>query len=158
MTHTRRFYGHQGVVPPTGSGRRPADAAPEAIVEEVIEATVEGGSEVIIDGAIEVIVESDDAAPEAIDDAAPEVINDAAPEVIVEAVDAADAAPEVIVEEVIADAVVEQLVLPDATWKVSAIDAFAEEWGIDLPADGKKGAKLEAIGAWADALPAGEAV
>lgn len=97
MTRTRVFYGHEGVVPPTGlrarSGGRPG---PE--VDEVV--TIEGTE------------------------------GEAPTELTAEAIE-----------------------LPDNSWKVPQIDAFAEEHGIEFPEGAKKPEKLAAVEAWAATLP-----
>ncbi len=94
MGRVRVFYGHEGVVPPTGLRAR-SGAAPEAEV-----ATIEGTE------------------------------GDAPTELTAEAID-----------------------LPDNSWKVPQIDAFAEEHGIEFPEGAKKPVKLAAVEAWAAALP-----
>lgn len=99
MGKVRVFYGHEGVVPPTGlRSRSAADAAP---VEEADEIVTEPGTE-----------------------------GDAPTELTAEAIE-----------------------LPDTSWKVPQIDAFAEEHGIEFPEGAKKPEKLAAIDDWAAKLP-----
>lgn len=43
--------------------------------------------------------------------------------------------------------------VPDSSWKVSDIDAFAELYEITFPDGVKKAGKLEAITAWAASVP-----
>lgn len=97
MTRTRVFYGHEGVVPPTGlrarSGARPGPEADEVV-------TIEGTE------------------------------GNAPTELTAEAIE-----------------------LPDNSWKVPAIDGFAEEHGIEFPEGAKKPEKLAAVEAWAAHLP-----
>jgi len=98
MGRVRVFYGHEGVVPPTGlRARSAADPAPDE-VDEVV--TIEGTE------------------------------GDEPTELTAEAIE-----------------------LPDNSWKVPQIDAFAEEHGIEFPEGAKKPEKLAAVEAWAAALP-----
>lgn len=85
MTRVRTFYGHEGVVYPTGLV--PADATPD---DEVLEGEVE------------------------------------------------------------------QIDMPDNSWKVPAIDKFAEDYGITFEEGDKKPEKLAAIQKWAAELPEGD--
>ncbi|MCC4250780.1 hypothetical protein [Microbacterium testaceum] len=52
-----------------------------------------------------------------------------------------------LVAEIARSAEVVEIEGPDESWTHERIDAFAEEWGIEIPSDGKKDEKLAAIAA-----------
>lgn len=64
--------------------------------------------------------------------------------------DLADAAPDA--------ALVGAVEIPDRTWKVPQIDAFAVENGIDFPDGAKKPEKLAAVDEWVANLPTAEVI
>lgn len=144
MGRVRVFYGHEGVVPPTGSW--PRSAAPAAPVEdaepvEVVGELVEGG-DVVEPGHVERL---DGSEVPVGDDGVP--VLDGADLVDADAeIDDGDA--EIDDAEVEAEEHVEGEAsgLPDEEWTGPELDAFAEENGIDLTGAKKtKGDKLARI-------------
>lgn len=70
----------------------------------------------------------------------------------------APAAPADLADAVLDAALADMIEIPDSTWKVSQIDAFAVENGIDFPEGAKKPEKLAAVDEWVANLPTAEII
>lgn len=152
MARTRVFYGHEGVVLPTGL--RPRSAAAPAPEDDDLEAAVAAALEA---GYTEDdLVDSDgqplDAAGirRSLQVADDDLVTDAGS--AVEPADVIETTPGSEANEPVA-VLSEPIDLPTSDWKVAEIDAFAEEHGIEFEDGAKKPAKLDAVKAWAESLP-----
>lgn len=131
MGRVRVFYGHEGVVPPTGLRSRSA-AAPAPEVED---------AEVDV---IETIPGTEDAAPVEIVGEAVEDSEVASPAEIVNA----DGSPVPVDEDgvPVLESVADEQALPDDSWSGPELDEYAEQNGIDLTGAKKtKATKLARI-------------
>lgn len=149
MGRVRVFYGHEGVVPPTGYRARSAAAtAPvaDAEADEVVIDSLEGEPVELVGE----LVEDGEAVPAGsltrVDGSTDVEVGEDGIPVLSEA-DAVDEAPQADVDAAPAEHVEgEASGLPDEEWTGSELDAFAEENGIDLTGAKKtKGDKLARI-------------
>lgn len=144
MGRVRVFYGHEGVVPPTGS--RPRSAAPAAPAAD--EAVADSLTGEVVEPVGEAIPEGVDPGPPAVveymDGTPVETDTDGYP-LLPEVAPAEEVAPadEVAPAEEVSD-------LPDDSWTGPELDSFAVEYGIDLT--GAKKTKAEKLARILEAL------